>query len=65
MRRAPEIQIPYREIWLSPICQECIQADIGEVLWCQDPAQDDCPICKKKPIRYVLDRRQLPRERAK
>ena len=55
-----------REIWLEPRCDKCINLDgADERSWCEDNAFEPCPECGKGGIRYVIDRRQLPRGETK
>lgn len=50
-----------REIWLEPRCDKCISIATDERSWCEDNAFEECHDCGKRGIRYVIDRRQLPR----
>lgn len=51
--------LPYPVIWLEPVCDKC--GEEAEVTWCQDDVYEPCPLCGKKGIRYLLDRRQRAR----
>ena len=51
-----------REIWLDPHCDKCRPTGLFHytgISWCDSPVQDDCEECGRKPIRYVIDRRQI------
>lgn len=60
MRRV-EVELPCRELWLEPVCNDCVQAGV-EITWCWDKdVYSPCRVCGRKPIHYLIDRRQMPR----
>ena len=50
----------HKEIWLSPHCEECIDDPNLLITWCSNKrAHDECEICERGPVRYVIDKRHL------
>ena len=50
---------PIRRVYLDPHCADCFHSIRGEMTFCDDPAQEDCPECGRGPIPYNIDRRSL------
>lgn len=53
-------------IWLQPWCDKCA-ASGEDRLWCQDNVWDQCDLCERNPVKYVLarkPRKQSPQENA-
>ena len=46
--------MPTPFIYLDPTCDDC-RDTVAEVTWCPHPAQPDCELCGRPPIRYRLD----------
>ena len=43
----------HETIWLQPWCDKC--AESGENrLWCQDDVWDQCDLCERKSVKYVI-----------
>jgi len=42
-------------IWLQPWCDKC--ANGGGRQWCEDNVWDQCDLCERRPVRYVIDQR--------
>lgn len=46
----------HETIWLQPWCDKC--AASGESrLWCQDNVWDQCDLCERRPVKYVIARK--------
>jgi hypothetical protein len=43
-------------IWLQPWCDKCEREDtVGSGrLWCQDDVWDECNLCERKSVKYVI-----------
>lgn len=46
----------HETIWLQPWCDKCESEARGSEgrLWCQDNVWDQCDLCERKPVKYVL-----------
>ena len=57
---------PIRRIYLDPHCDKCStgdsMSDFASISWCDEPAQENCHHCGRKPIPYNIDRRVLRKE---
>lgn len=47
----------HETIWLQPWCDKCETESRGSSegrLWCQDNVWDQCGLCERRPVKYVL-----------
>jgi len=55
-------------IWLQPWCEKCQKESWGANegrQWCEDKVWDQCDLCERKPVRYIIDvrsKRRTPQE---
>lgn len=52
-------------IWLQPWCERCHKASWGANegrQWCEDNVWDQCDLCERKAVRYVIDGRSKGRQ---
>lgn len=48
-------------IWLQPWCDKCETESYGAHdgrQWCQDKVWDQCDLCERRPVKYVIAKSQ-------
>ena len=64
----PKPRHPLKMIYIDPHCEDCLKyqepgdQDYQFMTWSTEPDQDDCPECGRKPLVYLIDRRQLRKD---
>jgi hypothetical protein len=43
----------HKTIWLEPWCDRC-DATGDDRMWCQDNVWEPCDECERRPVKYVL-----------
>ena len=48
--------IDHPTIYLQPWCKDCALNDVSDTgrLWCQDDVWDECEVCQRKSVKYVI-----------